>query len=220
MLIKEMYQSIRPRERAMMQGVSVLSDAELLALVLSSGTNKMSAVELGNEILRRFTLTELKTISVRELTTIKGIGQAKALKLVACFELLNRANEIRTQRMTTPKEVYDHVKSKLIHKKQEHVYVLLFDSAKMLVFEQVLFIGTITNSMIHPRELIALAYKHHATSLVMVHNHPSGDPTPSEADITLTKQLVKHLTFMGIVLTDHLVIGSLGYTSMKEMGVL
>ena len=206
----------RPRERLISQGVTVLSDAEILALILGSGTKNENAVDLSNRLLSHFDL--LSTSSLSELQKLKGIGVARACQLLALFEFSKRFNSSKVigKKISCSKDVYDFVKSKMVDLDKEHFVVLLLDSKNRVLKEVLVSIGILNSSLVHPREVFKQAIKESANSIILVHNHPSGDVTPSKEDYEVTTKLREVGELMGIRVLDHVIVGSEGYYSFNE----
>ncbi len=212
----------RPRERLIRWGAEVLSLVELLAILLTTGTKNKSVLELSQELLERFgSLYQLMEASIEELMEVKGIGRAKAIQLKAAFGIALQANRRQwvAKKVVGPEEAYELVRHELIHQKQELLIVILKDVKGKLITWETVAIGTLSNVLVHPREVFFPAVRHKASSLILVHNHPSGDPTPSKADITLTQHLIKSSQVMGILLEDHLIIGASSFVSLQRVGL-
>jgi len=223
MKIKEIPINDRPIERLINNGSNVLSNDELLAILLKTGTKEMSAKELGTLILKKININELKNITFEELINIKGIGSKKAAVIMAAIELSKRMNQkvvnIRNK-ISDPLNIYNHYKEILKDKKQEHFYAIYLDIKNKIIKDKLLFIGTINYSMVHPREIFKEAYLIGAISIIIVHNHPSGEVLPSKNDIETTKQLDAVGKLMGIPIIDHIIIGENKYYSFCENGDL
>lgn len=218
--IKEIPKIDRPRERLINKGSNSLSDAELLAIILKTGTNNISAKDLAGQIINYCgSLQNLNNISLHELLNIKGIGEAKACLILALTELSKRMNkpqrEITGVRLTSPDIIFNYYKN-LGFLKQEHFYCLYLNNGKKVIEEKLLFIGTINYSMVHPRDIFKEAYLNGAVSIICIHNHPSGDVTPSKEDINMTLSLKKIGEFLGIEVLDHIIIGKNNYYSFLE----
>lgn len=220
MLIKELQKENRPRERALSMGISYTTDAELLAILFGTGTKNVSAVELGHLVLNEYTITELTDVTIEELQTIPGIGPAKALTILAAFELFRRLKHHRSEKVTSPSIVYQLCKNEMTHLNQEHFVVLYLNSQKELIQKRTVFVGSLNVSVVHPREVFKWAVKYSAASIILVHNHPSGDSTPSKQDINVTQALMESGTVMGIDVIDHIIIGKGNFHSLKEIGYM
>jgi DNA repair protein RadC len=200
-------------------GAESLSNKELLAIILKTGTKEKTVIDLSLEILNKYELKDLKEISINKLTSIKGIGEVKAIELLATIELGKRLF-IKTEEeltvFTNPKEIYQKTKYLFTDLKQEHFYALYFDNKQKLISKKLLFIGTINQSITHPREIFKEAYRLSASSIICLHNHPTGDITPSKADIHFTKNLYEIGKIQAIPILDHIIIGTKGYYSFFE----
>lgn len=214
----------RPRERLLHQGSDALSLTELLAICLGSGRRGVSVTCLAEELLARFgTLSSLFDASVQSLIEVKGIGMVKAIQLKATFALAKRMTYLAYRPkypIYSPDDLHAYIGPKLRDKKQECVAIMLRDAQGNLFHDEIFGIGTLTQVIIHPREVFYRALHHRAASLALAHNHPSGDPTPSLADIELTKLLITSGRLLGIPLDDHLIIGSFSYTSFWKEGFI
>lgn len=230
MLIKELPEDERPRERIAAHGAESLSDAEILAVFFGTGRQGLSAVELGRELMSRFgSLRNLSRASVAELTTIDGIGPAKAAQLAAVFEFGRRLSReaIADLPVTSPEEVYALVGASMQCLSQESVRVILLNHRKHLIKVEEVFVGTGNESFANPPEILRRAISHAAHSLILVHNHPTGDPTPSHADREVTRRMEKACRAVGIEFLDHMIIGAESsrsdrepYFSFREAGLL
>ncbi len=224
--IKDWPEDERPREKLLQRGAQVLSAAELLALVLRTGdaTSKMSALDHARMLLERFgSLQQLANASLAELQAVKGIGPAKAAELQAVFEISRRFQEqpLRNgNRYSHPQEVYQHFCGRLSDRKRELFIVLLLDSKNRLLREVQISEGSLTASIVHPREVFAAVVRESAAAVLLVHNHPSGDPTPSREDREITTRLKEAGELMGVRVLDHIVIGAEGYVSFADRGLL
>lgn len=220
-MIKDIPIEERPRERMKSSGKSSLSNKELLAIILKTGTKEKSVNELAIDILNKYTLEDLEEISLNKLLEIKGIGEVKAIELLASIELGRRMflnKDIKYKRLDTPEKIFNHTKYLFYNKKQELFYTLYFNNKQELIGEKLLFVGTINRSVTHPREIFKEAYRLSASSIVCMHNHPSNDVTPSNEDIIFTKKLVSLGTIQGIPIVDHIVVGNNSFYSFYEHG--
>ena len=220
--IKDLPSSERPRERLINKGVNHLSDTELLAIVLKTGTKEVSAKTLAAQILKQVgSIRNLKHISFYELLKIKGIGVAKACQILALQELSKRMSMVQEKivnvRITTPDTVYNYYKN-IVSDSQECFYCLYLDANKKVLKEKLLFMGTVNQSLVHPRDVFKEAYDCNAIAFICVHNHPTGDIRPSREDIMITDRLNKIGFLMGIKLVDHVIIGKDKYYSFLENG--
>lgn len=222
MRIKDIPSLERPRERALQIGLEHLSNEDLLAILLGSGTSSLSAKEVALHLLSKLqSLSSLQDESVESLSHIKGIGKVKALHLLASVELGKRVlmkNSNNHLRYTNPKDIFESVRYLFAGKKQECFYALYFNQKQELLERKLLFMGTVNRSIVHPREVFREAYLLSASSFICVHNHPSGDVTPSYEDIRLTKALMEIGEMNGIPVLDHLVVSDDSYYSFREHG--
>ncbi len=208
----------RPRERLEQAGVQALSTAELLALILKSGTKNNSIMELCQKLLAKYSLPELSTITLAALCNEEGIGTAKACQIIAVGELARRLQQPSERRINinNPRDIAELYSSRLRSQQKEYFLAVYLDTKNKIIADEVVTIGILNASLIHPREVFHGALKHLAHSLIVLHNHPSGDPTPSTEDLDVTKQLARAGTVMGIELVDHLIIGNDCYWSWRE----
>ncbi len=217
MIIKELPDTIRPRERLIKAGAESLSDSELIAILLRNGSKRENALNLANRLLSSYKLDALAEASVKELTQIKGIGIAKACTLKAAAELMNRIkqNTLSTTRIRSALDAFNYASPLLNHKKQEHFMVIFLNTRNIILKHEIVFIGTLNEAIIHPREIFKKAIAESASSIIIVHNHPSGNTSPSEEDIKITKKLIRSGEILGIEILDHIIIGT-GYWSYRE----
>ena len=220
MKLKYLPNSEKPREKLLKYGKENLSDSELLALILKTGTKSIDVIDLSLSVLKKLNkISNLKYINYETLTNIKGIGHSKAIELLAVTELAKRIyyeKSIDKEIMSDPKTIYEKNKYLFDGLKQEHFYALYLNSKKELIERKLLFMGTVNRSIVHPREIFKEAYMLSASSIVCLHNHPSGDIIPSNEDIELTKALVEIGKLNGIPVIDHLIIGNDKYYSFYE----
>lgn len=219
--IKDIPLNERPRERLRLYGSEILSNEELLSIILKTGTKNKSVKEISNEILSKVTnIKELNNINYEELIKIDGIGYTKAITILAAIELSNRLNqEIETLnniKFNNSKVVFDYFKNKIGTKKQEYFYAVYLDNKKNIIKEKLLYIGTINQTLIHPREIFKEAYNLSASSIICIHNHPSGNPLPSNEDLIMTSNLIDIGNIMGIKIVDHIIISKNNYYSFFE----
>ena len=220
--IRDLPKVDRPRERLQHKGPGALSNSELLAIMLGSGMPGKNVLEVAEHLLRKFGSKGLFETTFDELCQVPGIGEVKAMQLIAAFELSKRVllgQQENTTIVETPEDVYKL--SKRIHRlKKEHFLAYLLDARNMLIAEETISVGTLTMAVVHPREVFEPAIRHSAAGIVLVHNHPSGDPTPGDEDRRLTERLVQAGKLMGIEILDHVIVTRNGYTSLKELGWL
>jgi len=215
----------RPREKLLQKGAAVLSDAELLALVLRTGDagSGASALDQGRLLLQQFgSLQTLAAASTAELCCFKGIGPAKAAELQGVFELARRVQSVELapgSRYTSSAEVFRHYHPRLRERKKEIFLALLLDSKNRLIREVCVSEGSLNASIVHPREVFSPAVRESAAAVLFIHNHPSGDAAPSREDIDLTRRLREAGELMGIRVLDHIVIGNGSYVSFTDRGL-
>ncbi len=218
MRIKDISSENRPRERLAKSGVSVLSDAELLAIILQKGTKKENAIDMSNRLISKYGVDKLSSCSLKELQEIKGIGKAKASQIIALFEF-NRRHNLAKQKgkpIRSAKDVFEYASSKLDGLAQEYFLILHLDSKNRVIKDETVSIGTLNASLVHPREVFKSAIKENANSIILVHNHPSGDPSPSEEDKQITERLFDAGELLSIKVLDHVIIGNDGYYSFRD----
>lgn len=221
--IQQIPKEDRPRERLIRFGPESISTAELIALILGSGSRSIPVLQLAQEILVKFSgLNHLAEATISELCQIKGVGAAKAIQLKAALTLGMRASRQSIPpkyRIDSPVQAYHLIKDGLEKETREHFIVILQDVKGFVICHEVVAIGTLSRALVHPREVFYPAIRHKASSLIVVHNHPSGDPTPSKEDYELTKKLVEVGKLMGLPINDHLIIGHQRFLSLRQLGV-
>lgn len=217
--IKELPINERPRERLKSVGVSNLTDKELISIILKTGTKDKNVNELSLDILSKYNLLDLKDITLNDLMKIKGIGEVKGIELLASMELgkrifLKESNKLK--RLENPKKIWEDAKYLFNNLKQECFYCYYFNNKQELIKRKLIFMGTINTSVTHTREVFKEAYLLSASSIVCLHNHPSGDITPSKEDILFTKALMKTGNIKKIPVVDHIIVGENNYFSFYE----
>ncbi len=221
--IQQIPEQDRPRERLLRHGAESLSSAELIAIILGSGTKTTPILQLAQDVITRFgTVKRLAEATVEELCEIKGIGPAKAIQLRASLSLgLRASNGVLPvkRRIHGPSDAYEILRGELEHEKRELFVTILVDVRGYVINHQIVSIGTLSSAPIHPREVFYPAIRHKAASILLAHNHPSGDPTPSKEDFDITKMLVEAGSLMGIPVNDHIIIAEQGYISLREKGL-
>ena len=223
--IHDLPASERPRERLQRLGSQSLSDQELLAAVLGRGIAGESVVKTAQRLLDKFeSLRGIAEASVEELCSIRGIGLAKACQIRAAFELANRWDKsIQFQDkpiIKTPEEAYEALKGKSRGKKKEHFWAILLDTRNRVIKSVEVSVGSLDTSIVHPREVFKEAIAASASSVIVAHNHPSGNPEASQDDIKLSKRLKEAGELVGIEVVDHIIIGDRKYLSLKREGLL
>jgi DNA repair protein RadC len=224
MNIREMPWFERPGVRLKRNGPEVLSDAELLAIVLGRGSKTENVIDCSRRVLREQNLHYLAEQSLPELAKTFGDDTVKALKVAAMFELFRRTNRLKVQGFSTKiqsaEDVYHYFADRLAEKKKEYFYALCLDTKNRIISETLVSVGILDASLIHPREVFNPAVKASCHAVILVHNHPSGEAEASVADIEVTKMLYNAGDIIGISILDHIIIGKEGYSSMKEKGTI
>ncbi len=222
--IKDWPAGERPRERLIKEGPQGLSDAQLLAILLRTGTDQENAVQLAMGLLEQFhELTNFSNLSIKELCSIRGIGPAKAAQLKAAFELGRRSLAppvSQKTKITSSQDIYRHFSSTFRSLKKEIFKIVLLDQKNKIIRDVLVSEGSLTLTVVHPREVFNPAVRDSAASVIFLHNHPSGDPTPSTEDKELTRRLVAAGDLMGIQVLDHLIIGENHYFSFSDAGYI
>lgn len=223
MKVREIPLSDRPYERLIKYGSNILSNEELLAILIKSGTKENSSKMISSKIISNLNdISELKNFEYHDLIKIKGIKQAKACNILAAIELGKRiskkSKEQEKIKVINSKIVYEYYKDLLENKNQEYFYCLFLDNKKYIKKSKLIFLGTINYSVVHPREIFKEAYIIGATSIICVHNHPTGDVNPSNQDIITTQNLIKVGQILDIKIDDHIIIGNNNYYSFFENG--
>ncbi len=225
MHIKKMPETERPQEKMLYGGAGALSNSELLALIIRTGTGDKSALRLADEVISYADENTggLGAAEVRELTAIDGIGEAKACSIVAAMELSKRMvsghrSALRT-RIRDSRQVAEILMDEMMYEKREFFMAINLNSKMQVESKSVISIGSLDSAPVHPREVFGPAVRRGAAAVVVAHNHPSGDPTPSPQDIEVTKRLIKASEVLGIKLIDHVIVGNGCFTSMKSEGL-
>ena len=222
MKIKDLPKSDRPREKLIAKGAENLKDSELLAILLRIGRAGKNVIEIASQILTKHSKKRLLQMTYEDLVKISGIDSAKATTLLAAFELSKRAMEVDDSNLpviSTPKDVVAQL-TELRHNKKEHFVALYLNARNQLVHKETISMGTLNANLVHPREVFEPALKHSAAGIMVAHNHPSGDPKPSEDDLEITKRLVEAGKMMGVELLDHVIIATNNHFSFKEEKLL
>jgi DNA repair protein RadC len=222
--VRDLPRQERPRERLQKFGPEALSAQELLALVIGRGIPKKSVMSIAQELLTRFgNVKAISQATIEELSQIKGIGLAKAAQIKACFELGKREDleiEMINFDIKNPESVVKAIRASIKDKAKEHFKLILLNPRNKIIRISTISIGTLNASLVHPREVFKDAIVHSAASVVLAHNHPSGDPEPSEDDIKITKKLVDSGKILSIEVLDHIIIAKNGFKSFKEEGLI
>lgn len=222
--LKDVPKEERPRERLLKHGAKNVSNQELLAILLVSGTREETVLQLAKRILMHFEgIKLLSEATIEELTAIKGIGIAKGVQLLAAIELGKRMSNVKQKEeyfIRSPEDGANYVMEDMRNLKQEHFVALFLNTKNQVIHRKTIFIGSLNSSIVHPREVFREAVRRSAASIICIHNHPSGDPTPSKEDIYVTKRLVESGKMMGIEVLDHIIIGNRRFVSLKEKGYI
>jgi DNA repair protein RadC len=223
--IKSWAEADRPREKLIDKGRQILSEAELIAILIGSGSRNETAVELSKRILSTVenNLNELGKLSVKDLTKFKGIGEAKAISIVAALELGRRRKDTeikKRDRITTSKDVFDIMKTTMLDLPHEEFWILLLNRANVVIKKEMISRGGVSGTVVDTKIIFKTAVEHYASSLIICHNHPSGNLKPSEADIRITKSIKEAGKIMEIPLVDHLIITDTEYYSFADEGIL
>ncbi len=222
MKIKDLPKSDRPREKLLAKGVENLKDSELLAILLRTGTIGKNVIEIASQILSKYSKKRLLQMTYADLSKISGIDSAKATTLLAAFELSKRALEVNDTNLPVISDAKDAVAqlSDMRDLKKEHFVVLYLNAKNQMVHKETISMGTLNENLVHPREVFEPALKYSAAQIIVAHNHPSGDPKPSEDDLELTKRLTEAGKMMGIEVMDHVIVSKNSYFSFKEEKIL
>ncbi|KKS15879.1 MAG: repair protein RadC protein [candidate division WWE3 bacterium GW2011_GWC1_41_7] len=214
----------KPRERLLKVGAENLSDTELLAIILRTGGEKNSVTQLAGKILSDFDgLNGLVNADTVQLCNVKDVGATKAATIKAVCEIglrISMSPATTTLSVRKPEDIFRYVKKDYYKKNKEYLYLISLDNRNKLVSKDLVSIGTLNETMIHPREIYKTAFMKNAASIILVHNHPSGDPTPSEDDIKVTKKIAEAGNLLGITLMDHIIVSDNGYISIKAFDLI
>lgn len=214
--IRDLPRVERPREKLIQYGPEKLSNSELLAILLRSGKKGENVVEFARKILRKFSAKRLPDLTFHKLKDYSGLGPAKACEIVACFELGKRLlQDKKATLLLKPEEVWQELKG-LRNNKKEHFVVFYLDTRNQEIKRELISIGSLNASLVHPREVFEPAVKNLAAQIILAHNHPSGNPDPSEDDLRITKRLVKAGEILGIEVIDHVIVCNNSFVSLKE----
>lgn len=224
MMIRDAHAIDRPRERLRQNGAQQLINQELLAIIFRVGIKNLSVTQLAANVLTHFEhLHDIKEATIEELIEINGIGEVKAIELLAAIELGRRVSAKQVQdrwTIRTPDDAATLLMSDMTNLKQEHFVVLYLNVKNQVIHKQTIFMGSLNASIVHPREIFREAVKRSAASIICAHNHPSGNPTPSSEDIDVTKRIQHAGEVLGIELLDHVIIGDHQFISLKEKGFM
>lgn len=225
--IKDIPKECRPYEKCVKYGPEFLSDEELVAVLLRTGTKGSSSVDMAREILSLCPYEEgllgIHSLTMDDLKKVHGVGEVKALQIKCLGELSKRIARTTAKRGISfgdPQTIAEYYMESLRHEEQEKMICMMLDTKNHLIGEEVVFKGTVNNSVVSPREIFLTAFKFHAVNIILVHNHPSGDPMPSQADLAITQRIKKAGELIGIRLLDHIIIGDCRYVSFCEKDIL
>jgi len=225
MKVKELPIDDRPREKLILRGVQSLSNTELIAILLRTGIKGKSVIQVSQELIQKFNdLNVLTNQTHAALKKIPGIGKDKAAALIAAFELSRRVDSQRkwlsNNKVTSPQNIADFFIPLLRDEVKEKFYAICLNSANKIITFELISVGTLNSSIVHPREVFKVAVENNSASIILLHNHPSGNREPSNEDILLTKKMVEVGKIMDIPIFDHLIIAGDNYTSMVEMRII
>ncbi|MEG0306845.1 MAG: DNA repair protein RadC [Clostridium sp.] len=222
--VKDLPKNERPREKILRYGAEYLSNSELLALILRTGTREDNVLTLCDKLISHCGgINGLANPSITELKVVKGIGEAKATQILALVELSTRFNSFKSgeeYKVTSPKDAAFYMMGQMKSLKKEYFKLIMLNTKNVIISVKDISIGNLNSSIVHPREVFIEAIKQSSASVILCHNHPSGDPTPSNEDILITKRLKECGTMLGIEVLDHLIIGNEVYVSLKEKGIV
>ncbi len=223
--IKDLPLSERPREKLISHGVEALSNAELLALIIKIGNMEETAVEVAQKILSRDNrgIAYLSDVTLEELMEVKGIGESKASQILAAIEIGKRLNRIGPQdkiKVSSPMVLVNLLMDEMRYLCKEYFKIAILDTKNQILAIENISIGTLNASIVHPRDVFKIAIKRNANSIILIHNHPSGDPNPSNEDISITNRLIDAGNLIGIKVLDHIIIGDNKYISFKEKNLV
>ena len=222
MKIKDLPKSDRPREKLVAKGAENLKDSELLAILLRTGRAGKNVIEIASQILTKYSKKRLLQMKYEDLLKVKGIDSAKATTLLAAFELAKRALDVNDTNLPTIGDAKDALAqlTDLRNLKKEHFVALYINARNKLIHKELISVGTLTANLVHPREVFEPAMVRASTEIIVAHNHPSGDPEPSGADLEITKRLIEAGKILGIKVLNHLIITKENYFSFKDKGLI
>lgn len=224
-IIRQLPESETPREKLIEYGAKRLSNSELLAVLIRTGNGKSTALDLSHELLRTIPdgIASLSDCSLEEIIEVKGMGETKSAQILAAVELGKRVileNTKKKKKITSPLDLVDFFMADMCRLKKEHFKITMLDTKNYIIGVVEVSIGNLNSSIVHPREVFKEAIKRSSSAIILVHNHPSGDPTPSREDINITKRLVECGDLLGIRILDHIIIGDKKHISLKEIDIL
>jgi len=223
--IKDLPEDERPREKLYRYGPKTLSNTELLAIIIRTGNKENTAIEICQKLLvgKKEGISFLANASLQEIMKVNGIGKCKAAQILAAVELGKRvmtSTHKEKSKITSPKDIVDVLMLDMIHLKKEHFKIVMLDTKNQIIGIEDISVGSLNSSIVHPREVFKEAIVRSSAAIILVHNHPSGDPTPSKEDIAITKRLVEGGEILGIKVLDHIIIGNNKYISLKEKDII
>ena len=220
--IKNLNKGEQPREKLLNHTASYLTNEELLAILIDSGTKEKNALDIARELLQKdANFSQLTEKNISELTTIKGLGVAKASKICASMEICKRIKMPNvTEKITKAQDVVNYIKKDLYNKKKEYLYVVSTDVRNHIISKDLISIGTVSETLISPREIFKTSLVNNAAGIVLIHNHPSNDPKPSLEDIEVTSKIYSGSILLGITLLDHVIVTNHKYFSMRENNLI
>lgn len=219
--IRDLQEEDRPQNRLLDKGPEALSNSELLSLIIKTGTRNTNAFALTQKLLSEYDLQQLSVTKPSQLMVFKGIKKCKAAQISACFELARRLQNFSIEekrKISSPEDIYRYLYPSMQGTKKEQFIALYLDTKNQILKSEVISVGSLNANVVHPREVFKSALINSAAHIIVSHNHPSGDPTPSREDIEITKTLVETGKIIGIQLLDHVIIGDNRHFSMKEAG--
>lgn len=218
--IRELPNIERPREKLIKYGPDKLSDQELLAILLRSGTKDENVLDLAGNILKKFSKDKLPYLNYNDLRVYPGLGPAKACEIIACFELGKRfLKDKQTRLYMKPSQVWEVLKD-IRESKKEHFVIFYLDTKNQEITQEIISIGTLNASLVHPREVFEPAVRNLASQIIVAHNHPSGDNTPSQEDLNITQKLVESGKILGIEVIDHVIVSKNNFFSFRDNKLL
>ena len=220
MKIKDLPKVDRPREKLEKYGPKKLSNAELLGIILGKGKKGENAVELAKKILKKIALNKFINLQINDFHNLSGVGRVKALQIIAAIELSKRIiTKTTAVEILKPQDIWNELKE-YRSKSKEYFIAFYLDVRNNVISKEIVSIGTLNASLVHPREVFEPAVRNLAAQIILSHNHPSGDPSPSEEDLKLTRQLIDAGKILGIEIIDHVILTKNNYTSLKEKGII
>lgn len=223
MNIKTLPSDERPRERLIKYGSKTLANSELLAIIISTGSKKENVLTLSTKLFKKYNLKSLSRLKIGSLKKQLGIGDVKACQIMACFELGRRLasfKDLKKPQITNAKDIAELFIPEMGILEKEHFKGIYLDSKRRIIKQETIFIGSLNESVVHPREIFKIALEESSAAIILLHNHPSGDPNPSSFDIEMTNELIKVGNILGIEVLDHIIIGGKKYISLREKGLI